>query len=70
MSVYEIETYLNRPGSIVIHVKAIAKQETYIMALYKLQGLHILNNAIKPVTITAIDDIVTKIFVVIGINIW
>ena len=65
----EIETYLNRAGRNTTQQIHIDVDTTYIIDLNKFHGRHILNNAMKPETITAREDIVTKTSVVIGTKI-
>ena len=60
LSVNPIETYSNKSGKIVMSETAIPMQDTYIIDFKRFQGLHIWNNAMKPVAITANDDIVIK----------
>jgi len=70
MSVNDSGTYLNTSNNTPMQEIQIIAQTTYITDLNKLNGLHILYNAMKPATIIPIDAIVTSCAVVIGTNIW
>ena len=62
-------TYLNIPGSAMIAAILMPKHATYIIVFKKLNGLHILNNAMNPIARMPIDAIVTKTSVVIPVYI-
>jgi len=70
MSVNVSETYLNTSNNTITLATQINAHTIYITDLNKLNGLHILYNAINPATIMPIDAIVTSCAVVIGTNIW
>lgn len=66
---FDKATYLNSSGIVVTRIMQIDAHATYIIDLNQLNGLHILNRAMKPTAVIAIEDIVTTTSLVTFVNI-